>query len=69
MPQSYRDKLVRYVCCHRRCSVIEAERYLNQSCPDWVRSDPPTWVKSDPPVATLITVEKEIDDECESEES
>ena len=60
MPQSYRDKLVRYVCCHRRCSVIEAERYLNQSCPGWV--------KSDPPVATLITVEKEIDDECESEE-
>lgn len=57
MPQSYRDKLVRYVCCHRRCSVIEAERYLNQSCPDWV--------KSDHPVATLITVEKEIDDESE----
>ena len=55
MPQSYRDKLVRYVCCHRRCSVIEAERYLNQSCPGWV--------KSDPPAATLITVEKEIDDE------
>ena len=61
MPQSYRDKLVRYVCCHRRCSVIEAEQYLNQSCPGWV--------KSDPPVATLITVEKEDDDECESEES
>jgi len=57
MPQSYRDKLVRYVCCHRRCSVIEAERYLNQSCLGWV--------KSDPPVATLITVEKEIDDESE----
>ena len=57
MPQSYRDKLVRYVCCHRRCSVIEAERCLNQSCPAWVRSDPP--------VATLITVEKEIDDESE----
>lgn len=57
MPQSYRDKLVRYVCYHRRCSVIEAEQYLNQSCPDWV--------KSDPPVATLITVEKEIDDESE----
>ena len=53
MPQSYRDKLVRYVCCHRRCSVIEAERYLNQSCPDWV--------KSDPPVAT----KKEIDDDDE----
>ena len=57
MPQSYRDKLVRYVCCHRRCSVIEAERYLNQSCP--------SWVKSDPPVAT----KKEIDDDNESEES
>ena len=57
MPQSYRDKLVRYVCCHRRCSVIEAEQYLNQSCPDWV--------KSGPPVATLITVEKETDDESE----
>lgn len=57
MPQSYRDKLVRYVCCHRRCGVIEAERYLNQNYPNWV--------KSDPPVATLITVEKEIDDESE----
>ena len=51
MHQSYRDKLVRYVCYHRRCSVIEAERYLNQGCPGWV--------KSDPPVAT----KKEIDDE------
>lgn len=55
MPQSYRDKLVRYVCCHRRCSVIEAERYLNQSCPDWV--------KSYPPVAT----KKEIDDDDDDE--
>ena len=47
MPQSYRDKLIRYVRYHRRCSVIEAERYLNQGCPDWVKSDPPVATKKE----------------------
>ena len=52
---SYRNDLIVYVMKQGGKDIFEAERYLNEYCPQWRDENPPTTNK--------IEVEKEIDDE------
>lgn len=52
---SYRNDLIVYVMKQGGKDIFEAERYLNEHCPQWRDANPPTTRK--------IEVEKEIDDD------
>lgn len=54
---SYRNDLIVYVMKQGGKDIFEAERYLDEYCPEWRDANPPTTHK--------IEVEKEIDDESE----
>ncbi len=50
---SYRNDLIVYVMKQGGKDIFEAERYLDEHCPQWRDENPPTTNK----------IEKEIDDE------